>query len=155
MAWAQYGYFVKTKATGQIPLASTYSYHEALIYKYADYNSLTSLLVLFLLQAHLGAMKVQHLNMLTPKSQQIEPGVPIKWFQLHNQNSDCMNITSHAQAFTCIKCRDCDYNQFGSKLGHSFPCLLQPGYCIAEVIRLNSQALYLWWSDKCPIGVRR
>jgi len=54
-----------------------------------------------------------------------------------------------------ITCRDCDYNQFGSKLGHSFTCFLQPGYCIAEVIRLNSQALYLWWSDKCPIGVRR
>jgi hypothetical protein len=62
---------------------------------------------------------------------------------------------SHQHNITCIKCRDCDYNQFGSKLGHSFPCLLQPGYCIAEVIRLNSQVLYLWWSDKCPIGVRR
>jgi len=47
-------------------------------YKHADYKSLRSLLVLFLLQAHLSAMKVQHLNMLTLKSQQIEPRVPIK-----------------------------------------------------------------------------
>jgi hypothetical protein len=102
--WHKHNMGVLSKQTGQIPLASTYSYHEALIYKYADYKSLTSLLVLFLLQAHLGATKVQHLNMLTPKSRQIEPGVPIKLFQLHNQNSDRMNMhrPSHASSVETV-----------------------------------------------------